>query len=229
MISLLDLDQFRAAKSLAGVLRIGRALAQKLGFDSFLYGAHIPVSQARPHEVVIPAYPDGWMDCYQVAGYRRHDPVISHTLRSVRPAIWTEGFFGATRESLKLYHDAADFGLRTGITLPLRGANGEVVMFNLASSEKERHDKFFTAERVGAAQLLAASMHETLIDVHVRDNIDLPLPPHIALTPREKECLMWAAEGKTCWEISCILGIAERTVIFHVDNATAKLGASNQK
>ena len=36
------------------------------------------------------------------------------------------------------------------------------------------------------------------------------------------------AEGKTDWEISVILGIAEATVRFHVDNARRKLGAVNR-
>jgi len=36
------------------------------------------------------------------------------------------------------------------------------------------------------------------------------------------------AEGKTDWEISVILGIAEATVRSHVDNARRKLGAINR-
>lgn len=43
------------------------------------------------------------------------------------------------------------------------------------------------------------------------------------LTAREHECLLWAAQGKTSWEIGRILGITERTVNFHIANACAKL------
>ena len=43
------------------------------------------------------------------------------------------------------------------------------------------------------------------------------------LTARERECLLWAAQGKTSWEIGRILGIAERTVNFHIANTCAKL------
>ncbi|WP_376775054.1 helix-turn-helix domain-containing protein [Mesorhizobium caraganae] len=45
-----------------------------------------------------------------------------------------------------------------------------------------------------------------------------PLPPALALV----------AEGKTDWEISVILGIAQATVRFHVDNARRKLSAVNR-
>jgi DNA-binding CsgD family transcriptional regulator len=49
------------------------------------------------------------------------------------------------------------------------------------------------------------------------------------LTDREKECLLWAAEGKTSWETAQILHISERTVIFHLQNATRKLNAANRQ
>src|SRR3546814_16017237 len=45
----------------------------------------------------------------------------------------------------------------------------------------------------------------------------------VALSPREFECLRWSAQGKSAWEIGCILGISRRTVSFHLDNAKAKL------
>ncbi|WP_367716208.1 autoinducer binding domain-containing protein [Nitratireductor sp. GISD-1A_MAKvit] len=48
------------------------------------------------------------------------------------------------------------------------------------------------------------------------------------LTPREKECLQWAAQGKSEWEVSQILGISEHTAEKHLLNAKTKLGASNR-
>lgn len=43
------------------------------------------------------------------------------------------------------------------------------------------------------------------------------------LTNREHDCLYWAAQGKTSWEIGCILGISERTANFHIANTCSKL------
>lgn len=48
------------------------------------------------------------------------------------------------------------------------------------------------------------------------------------LTPRERECLQWAAIGKSEWEISRILGISEHTSEKHLLNAKTKLGAANR-
>ena len=43
------------------------------------------------------------------------------------------------------------------------------------------------------------------------------------LSTREHDCLYWAAQGKTSWEIGCILSIRERTVNFHIANTCDKL------
>jgi DNA-binding CsgD family transcriptional regulator len=51
----------------------------------------------------------------------------------------------------------------------------------------------------------------------------------IHLTEREKECLLWAAEGKTGWEIATIVNISERTVTFHLQNAAQKMGVVNRQ
>jgi DNA-binding CsgD family transcriptional regulator len=48
------------------------------------------------------------------------------------------------------------------------------------------------------------------------------------LTMREVECLGWAAQGKSEWEISQILGISEHTAEKHLINARVKLGAVNR-
>lgn len=44
-----------------------------------------------------------------------------------------------------------------------------------------------------------------------------------ALSAREEECLLWAAQGKTSKETGLILGVTERTVNFHLYNAFHKL------
>ena len=46
----------------------------------------------------------------------------------------------------------------------------------------------------------------------------------VSLADREVETLTWVARGKTSVEIAQILGIAKRTVDFHLDNARNKLG-----
>ena len=48
-------------------------------------------------------------------------------------------------------------------------------------------------------------------------------PDDARLNEREIETLTWAARGKTSAEIAIILGLAKRTVDFHIDSAREKL------
>lgn len=48
------------------------------------------------------------------------------------------------------------------------------------------------------------------------------------LTPREVDCLRWAASGKTDGEIAEILSIARWTVVTYLQNAKIKLNCSNR-
>lgn len=49
------------------------------------------------------------------------------------------------------------------------------------------------------------------------------------LTERELACLQWVAIGKTSWETGRILGVAERTINFHIQNACRKLGVHGRQ
>jgi DNA-binding NarL/FixJ family response regulator len=50
----------------------------------------------------------------------------------------------------------------------------------------------------------------------------------VHLTEREREVLTWVGRGKTSAEIAIILGISERTVNFHCDQAMRRLDVINR-
>jgi DNA-binding NarL/FixJ family response regulator len=53
-------------------------------------------------------------------------------------------------------------------------------------------------------------------------------PKLAMLSDREIEALTWVARGKTSVQIAEMLGLAKRTVDFHLDNARVKLGAATR-
>lgn len=55
-----------------------------------------------------------------------------------------------------------------------------------------------------------------------------PLNTNRTLTPRERECLVLVARGKSDWAIGRILGISERTVHNLVERAKRRLGVSGR-
>jgi len=49
------------------------------------------------------------------------------------------------------------------------------------------------------------------------------------LTDRERECLTWAATGKTAAEVAATLCLSQSTIIYHLSKARRKLDAANSR
>ncbi|WP_207459346.1 response regulator transcription factor [Azospirillum sp. SYSU D00513] len=50
----------------------------------------------------------------------------------------------------------------------------------------------------------------------------------VRLTERESEALTWSARGKSSTDIAVLIGVTDRTVNFHIDNAIRKLGVATR-
>lgn len=67
-----------------------------------------------------------------------------------------------------------------------------------------------------------------IIEVRLRQGPRHPASTQVDLNEREVACLTWSARGKTSAEIAAILGVAKRTVDFHIENATRKLHVASR-
>jgi DNA-binding CsgD family transcriptional regulator len=54
------------------------------------------------------------------------------------------------------------------------------------------------------------------------------LTAYTALSARETECMLLVSEGKKSKQIADLLGISQRTVEFHIQNAMQKLGGASR-
>jgi len=98
------------------------------------------------------------------------------------------------------------------------GAGGLIASLHLGMARRD-----FVAGEAESIQRAGLLLTERLIDLAE------PPPTHeVALSERELDALRYVAGGKTDWEIGVILGIAESTARFHIDNARRKLGAVNR-
>lgn len=77
-------------------------------------------------------------------------------------------------------------------------------------------------EKVGWYWLMLAPFIYSQYRKHVADTKN-------GMTKRELECIKWAAEGKTSWEISQLLSISQRTVDFHLANCITKTESINRQ
>ena len=180
-----------------------------------------------PHQVdtgakLISNYPDAWTQRYLAESYQHLDPVIGSVTHRSEPfqwgdAYWSRDLAGSQRQ---LMDEATQFGIRYGATIPIKDPQCRIAALTFAADQRcgsftrcvERHQTLF--------QLVAVLFHS---------RAGLRLAPSryisgISMSPREFECLEWAARGKSAWDLGAILGISRRTAAFHLDNARSKLG-----
>jgi LuxR family transcriptional activator of bioluminescence operon len=119
---------------------------------------------------------------------------------------------------------AADFGVRNGVSFPLHTPQGEHGILSFISKEKSNSDLMF--ENVPLLSFCASYIFNSALTL-IKARPDL-MKYLAELSDREKECLFWASEGKTSWEIATILGISERTVNFHLNQVTNKTDSKNR-
>jgi LuxR family transcriptional activator of bioluminescence operon len=202
------------------------AIAREMGFEHFLYGVQVNTSLTRPYRFILSCYPENWRKHYDEEGYANIDPTVSHCVKTTIPIIWKNEIFKGRKEA-RVRSEAKDCGLVSGVSFPVHGSRGEAAMLSLSTSRESREAQDDIVATMGKAQLLTCYLHEAVQRI-VLSKGPIPLKK-INLTEREKECLLWAAEGKTGWEIANIIKISERTVTFHLQNVVQKLGVVNRQ
>ncbi|MDA9478110.1 hypothetical protein XI03_27255 [Bradyrhizobium sp. CCBAU 65884] len=203
--------------------RVAVRLAQKLGFQQFAY-----LRLTGDHTVLISSYPHPWTSRYFHLGYQHLDPVVLRA-RGERDLFSWGGASRApagNRAQRQFFDEATTFGIRSGITVPIRGGFGRMAAFTLATSDPEIDLHRRVDEWKDIIQQVGLYFH-----VHVAARLDAAFgahrPAHDELTQRERQCLAWTAQGKTVADIAVLVAIAPRTVVFHLENARRKLGAAS--
>ena len=90
-------------------------------------------------------------------------------------------------------------------------------------------DSELTGRRLGADDYLTKPIDFEMLHTVIQNRLRRSLPKsNYHLTEREREVLTWVGRGKTSSEIAIILGLSERTVNFHCDQAMKRLDVSNR-
>lgn len=112
----------------------------------------------------------------------------------------------------------SEAGIEEALCATSYGAGGRIASLHLGMARRD-----FQPGEAEAIQRAGLILTERLIDLAEPAPAD-----EVALSARELDALYYVAEGKTDWEIGVILGIAESTARFHIDNSRRKLGAVNR-
>lgn len=199
---------------------------QLIDIPFYLLGIVSQKNLFSPNIKVLTNYPQEWIDSYFKEERHRNDPVVAYMMTKHAPVQWSQLIqqtqFGDAK-SQNLMQEAKQYGLKNGLSIPIRSTSGEFAVFSLAITDDTEQGSTQLNNVLPFAHTFGVNLFERLLSFIEPEIVG------VKLTGREKECLFWACEGKTAWEISQIINITERTVLFHLNNTTKKLGASNRQ
>lgn len=171
-------------------------------------------------------YSPDWRNKYDTEKMGYVDPTVTHCASKSTPLIWSPEIFSARRQK-EMYEEASGYGLRSGVTLPIHGARGELgVLCFVTDTKPDKH-----CQRDINRALPELSYFRDFI---FESSLQFMKPSHqtreaVSVTCCELECLKWCAAGKSSWEIGQILDCTEATVNFHFGNIRRKFNTTSRQ
>jgi LuxR family quorum-sensing transcriptional regulator LasR len=201
-------------------------VAHSLGFDSVMY-AVLPSKHANLQTSFLHSnYSQEWRNHYEAEKLHYVDPTVRHCMNSVLPLVWEPETF-SHKDQVSMYEEASHFGMRSGMTFPMHGCNGEAGLISFATDMLPGHqfDNRMMHDMADLSLMRDYAFESSLKFVHARG----PAEPVPHLTKRELEVIKWVMAGKSSWEISRITDCAEATINFHIANIRQKFGVSTRQ
>jgi LuxR family transcriptional regulator len=222
-------ELYSAASFSDGLDRLAN-ITWDLGYTQVLYAyqhvaPRLPDGQWLPLKLNVRNFPNGWEDGWQ--RFMEHDPYYHACFKGTLPFDWADVQNPETLDFLEqdAWHYLADMGLSRGMTIPVHLPGGRFAVVS-AILDDSRSDWCRLVKNT--REVMFHLTHQFNGMIHEKGfEEQVGAPPPIRLSPRELECLRWAAGGKTAWEISKILNRSVETVRLHLKNAKQKLGAAN--
>lgn len=203
-------------------------LAHSLGFSQFLYGLRLPVPLDQPCQLILSGYSPTWRARYDEQRYMLTDPVLQRSIASTLPVEW-DRIERRDPRTHQMFAEAADTGLKHGMTLPVHGAHGEFSLLSLAGPDALPTSPIARMELARRAHWFASHLHECVRRIALQPAAQRRGELPAQLTARERDCLRMAAEGLSASEIADKLKISERTVVFHFSRCQEKLQVTTRQ
>ena len=174
-----------------------------------------------PSKILFQKFPLEWAARYNERNYVFRDPVVQRLQTDHNLFSWTEAYDScrSSKDVKVIGGEASEFGLVNGLVVPIQSIDGAHAAFSFGGERLQ-----ISEEEAAAFAFVTNFAAGRLLTITSRRRIG----KQSRLTPREIDCLLWSAEGKTDWEISRILGISRSTVLKHMASAREKLGAMNK-
>lgn len=197
-------------------------VSRDLGFRYFALTHHLDARRASG-AIRLHNYPARWAEWFDAQQLGPCDPVHRASHLTNAGFAWSKlpEMIALTPRDNMILAAARSEGIGEGFTVPahIPGEAHGSCSFATVTGEAAPIENLPLLQLVGAFAFDAAR--------RIRGVRNCPLPQP-TLTDRQRECLMWAARGKSDWEIARILGVGHETVIQHLKQARERYGVGKR-
>jgi DNA-binding CsgD family transcriptional regulator len=222
-LSALDdtLTSIATADSVSQTINIVERFIENMGFELFSYYS-INEERGLPRNYLVTNYPKEWQREYTERRYMNLDPVVKCSRKQMLPFLWDDVLnhreTGPEQEAF--FSAAKDAGIVSGASIPLYGPRKSATTMSVSSGLESRKFNQLWLERRHNLHVFSYYAHERLVQLLTKEK----LLADYSLSPREKDCLLWTARGKSAWDIGQILNISQSTAEEYLASACRKLG-----
>jgi len=199
----------------AGSLRASLEIVTKdSGFDGFAY-----YFSHQNRDITISNYHQEWQSRYIERRLVRSDPVVRRAKLLRRAFSWDaeEDRSLWNRDERLLFKEAAEFEIRSGITVPVKTANGGTSLFTLVSKRPRSAENRIVDEVAAAASV--GQLHATIACIDMQPSNE----ESVRLDPKAAIYLRWIEHGLSWSRVASIEGTTYDSVRSSLVSAKKKL------
>ena len=197
---------------------------RRIGFVYYALVHHVNVVSPPLGFVKVTNYPLAWREDFTTYRYYADDPTRVACQMTASPFLWNrlDSIIKLTRRQHEFMTGARLRGLGLGYTIPIHVPGRVSGSVNLATGPEVEipRDALPIAHHIAVFTFEAA---RRIAEEHAALTFD---PVH--LSNRQMEVLSLVAKGKSNWATAQILGIGERTVKEHLQEAMMSYGVSSR-
>jgi len=197
---------------------------QARGFHHFACCSHIDYAAPPSGSVFVDNYPDEWAHYFVANRLERYDPVLAYCRQKLVGFNWSDpGLIRSmNQKQADIMFRAAGFGLRLGHTIPFHYQDHHPASLSVSGSPDAMQK-----ENIYAIQLVAPYLYQKLYEIG-RSPGGLKDRPKVKLSDLEFKCLIFAAQGKSDWDIAQICDLTTGSVAHALGRVRAKFGVSSR-
>lgn len=211
------IDRAQTVSEIENQLNEIRAL---YGVANIVYHAlHVPKA-SRENPILLLTYDSQWVSLYTYNDYFQIDPVVKMGHCGFLPVDWQHvDRRSAAARSFFIKADSYGVG-RNGISLPIRGVNGDRGLFTVTSNVSSKEWSVSRIAYIRDFQIIGNYIHKRTLELSGLG------PGLLAKKPsgREIECLARVMDGRTPKQIAADLGISQSAVRLYLRTVKTKLG-----